>query len=237
MSICSPPAPGSRSSTVTVPKSVCGPIRNCPGSGGPTSVERRVAVDVERPGRVLRQRRERFGRHAQGVGAEAQQIARHRRHRGQVALRGRAQLRHLRRPHVGREPHRVDGRVAGRRRGPDRERLLEVRRELDRLPALEDVGVPLDSTPGASQPRPPIRTAYRSLTAAGRAKNRRAAARSPVPQTGVHAVPRDQQEPCLLQGLVDAAASGDRRSTVGIMRSAPSGPPRCLRTTAPAARR
>ena len=35
---CSPPAPGSRSSTVTVPKSVCGPMRNWPGSGSPTTL-------------------------------------------------------------------------------------------------------------------------------------------------------------------------------------------------------
>ena len=33
-----PPAPGSRSRRVTVPKSVCGPIRNCPASGSPTTL-------------------------------------------------------------------------------------------------------------------------------------------------------------------------------------------------------
>lgn len=32
-----PPLPRWRSSTVTVPKSVCGPILNWPGSGGPTT--------------------------------------------------------------------------------------------------------------------------------------------------------------------------------------------------------
>jgi hypothetical protein len=31
-----PPTPSCRSRIVTVPKSVCGPMRNWPGSGGPT---------------------------------------------------------------------------------------------------------------------------------------------------------------------------------------------------------
>lgn len=34
---CSPPLPACRSRMVTVPKSVCGPMRNWPGSGSPTT--------------------------------------------------------------------------------------------------------------------------------------------------------------------------------------------------------
>ena len=81
-----------------------------------------------------------------------------------------------------------------------------------------DVGVAV-GLDARREPTPPAESAAGSpsLTAGGRAKNRRAAARSSVPQTGIHAVPRDQQETCLLQGLVDRGRRpATAESTVGI---------------------
>ena len=72
-----------------------------PVGGLPDLRQRRVAVDVERPGRVRGQRRQRGDRQAQRGRAQLEQVVRDAAHRRGVARHDRAQLRHLGRPDVG----------------------------------------------------------------------------------------------------------------------------------------
>jgi hypothetical protein len=158
---------------VTVPKSVCGPMRNWPASG------------------------EEIGRQAQRRGAQHEQLVGQRVHPGQVGPDRGLQPWHLGRVDVGLEPEPVDVGVAGRGVRPDRERLLEVRGSLGPL------GVPVGLHPGRQPPPPAHGHRVPLLDLARQREEGPRLLPDSRAQPFRHPMPADQEEPHAAQRGVD----------------------------------
>ena len=130
-STCRPPIPGSRSSTVSMPKSVWGPIRNWSGSGSPAPRGPYQLSDTCAVVASLRSRNVDCGRPSASDSTSSSSSLRVAR-RPPPGLGGIAEAGGRARPHVRCEPARVA--VAQRRVGhvdrPVRVRLLQVGRGL-----------------------------------------------------------------------------------------------------------
>ena len=204
------PSPGCRSSTVTVPKSVCGPIRNWPGSGRATTsvsggyrLMLNAYVGWSMAGvKKSRSSAEGLARSSDSSRSPARAI------RARYSLDQRLQLGHLGGPHVRREPLGVDrpGRRSARV-GRDREGLLQVRRGLDAL------GVAVGLHARWSQPRPPTVAAYALLDLGGQREERPAASRTPERSAGSTPWPVTSRNPavCRAASTVRAISARTRR--------------------------
>src|SRR5215831_18222860 len=200
---CRPPRPGSRSRIVTVPKSVCGPIRNWPGSGAPATAiggyQLMFIVWVACP--VYRVKK---SASSPSAAAQDEQVIGELAHAGQVGHDGGFQRGHLGRVDVVLEPVPVDLRVARRLIGADGERLLHIRRSLRAL----GIAVRLDAR---RQPAPAADGYRVALLGLARRREERPRLRThPRTQFVRYAMAGDQEKAHALQRCVDL--SGDIRA-------------------------
>ena len=158
--------------------------------------DRRVVVDVHRPGRPDRQRGPRVDRQPERVREEREQVVGHPAHRSGVLGDQPLQRRHLGGPDVGREPDPVDVRVAGRGLRAQAVALLEVGRRLGAL----GVGVGLGARPDPAVPTD--RHAVALLDVVGLREELPAGGTHRRREARVDAVPGDQDETRALQALV-----------------------------------
>lgn len=174
----------------------------------PDDLRPRIPVDVETVGRVIHVPGEEVRSEAEGLPEQGEQPLLQFGHPGQVLLAEPLELRHLRRPDVGRVPLRVDHRVVeGLVRG-ERQRLLQVRR------GLRPLRIPVGLRAGSQPASPAHLRGVRLLDVDGQREERPRRLPDPVAQGGIDPVPGDQQETGGLESVVDG--TGDVRAGPGV---------------------